>query len=518
MYNRKKDQKDRYKLFKSTFIKYLSVFVVILLISFVILTSIITTTIRDYVTESKENSLVTTGTAISKHLQRMQVEDIETFANSGLGALLVTPIVNSNSEMVILLTNAEGKVVLTTSRYKEVDGLKEPITGYDEGDLGTISFDGFESEKQNDIKVLIFKGENELVGTGSHYICAIPIYTPSYDDGVEGKNELRGYAVTAMNNEIEDVMIANARKTISNSALWVMLSAIVALYLSTERIINPLRNMTKATKSFAKGDFSTRVTVVGHDEIAELGIAFNQMAESLDNFEKMRNSFLANVSHDLRTPMTTIAGFIDGITSGAIPPEKHEYYLGIISGEVHRLSRLVADLLDISRLESGERKFTFADFDVAEMARIILISFEQKISEKNLDVIFESDDEVHVIADKDAIHQVVYNLMHNAIKFSRDGGKLAVCITKANKKVRVSVYDDGQAISKEDLPLVFDRFYKTDKSRGLDKSGVGLGLYICKTIIDAHGEQIHAESPNDNGAEFWFTLKENTHYVRKYEG
>ena len=150
------------------------------------------------------------------------------------------------------------------------------------------------------------------------------------------------------------------------------------------------------------------------------------------------------------------------------------------------------------------------------MARIILISFEKQIDEKNLDVIFETDaDEMIATADKDAIHQVLYNLMHNAIKFSKQGGKLAISISVLeNKKLRVSVYDEGQSIEKEDLSLVFDRFYKTDKSRGLDKSGVGLGLYICKTIMDAHGEEIHAESPNSNGAEFWFTVKMGAHSVK----
>jgi signal transduction histidine kinase len=209
--------------------------------------------------------------------------------------------------------------------------------------------------------------------------------------------------------------------------------------------------------------------------------------------------------------MTTISGFIDGITSGAIPPEKHDYYLRVISDEVHRLSRLVTDLLDISRLESGERKFNFERFDVAEMARIILISFEQSIEEKHLDVMFESDSDVMMVyADKDAIHQVIYNLCHNAIKFAKDGGKFAISITvDLNKKTRISVYDEGVSINREELPFIFDRFYKTDKSRGLDKSGVGLGLYICKTIIDSHGEEIKAESPNDNGAEFWFTLSDS---------
>ena len=144
--------------------------------------------------------------------------------------------------------------------------------------------------------------------------------------------------------------------------------------------------------------------------------------------------------------------------------------------------------------------------------RIILISFEQKISDKRLDVIFESEsDSVFVMADKDAIHQVMYNLMHNAIKFSKEEGKLAIYIGRgANKRIRVSVYNEGQGISKEELPLIFDKFYKTDKSRGLDKTGVGLGLYICQTIIKSHGEEIHAESPNENGAEFWFSLREGT--------
>jgi signal transduction histidine kinase len=451
--------------------------------------------------ETKERSLIATCTALSDNLVRIEVEDIETYANSGLGTMAVMPIMNQDSTIKILLTDELGKIVLTTVRYKEIGGIREPVTNYDEGDLGKIRFSDFTKITDAEMSFLSYNGPYSDIGNGKYQMCAVPVIT---------SGTIRGYVVSITDTSVEDAMVTNARKTIINSALWVMLAAIIALYLVTERTIHPLRNMTKATKSFAKGDFSTRVTVVGHDEIAELGAAFNQMAESLDNFERMRSSFLANVSHDLRTPMTTIAGFIDGITSGAIPPEKHAYYLGIVSDEVHRLSRLVSELLDISRLESGERKFTMTSFDIAEMARIILISFEQKIGEKNLDVIFESADEVKVTADKDAIHQVLYNLMHNAIKFSRVDGKLAISITQfTNERIKVSVYDDGQAISKEDLTLVFDRFYKTDKSRGLDKSGVGLGLYICKTIIEAHGEEIHAESPNENGAEFWFTLKGN---------
>ncbi len=494
-------------MFKSTFAKYLTVFVIILMFSFIILSSIITTTIRTYVAESKEDVLLKTSSTLSNQIEKMSVEDIETFVVSGLGSVGIIPLINQDSDTKILITDQNGKILLTTLRAKDVDGFREPITILD-GDLGEIDFTNFVvQEDKNGNSYLYYQGKLVSLGGEKYQICAKQIVT---------KEEIRGYSVALITTGEEDAMVLTARKTIINSSLWVMLAAVVAVYFITERIINPLRNMTKATKHFAKGDFSTRVAVCGNDEIAELGHAFNHMAESLDNFEKMRNSFLANVSHDLRTPMTTIAGFIDGITSGAIPPEKHEYYLGVISAEVHRLSRLVTDLLDISRLESGERKFNFVPFDIAEMARIILISFEQKISDKNLDVNFESEaDSMIAVGDKDAIHQVLYNLMHNAIKFSKHGGKFAIVISKtSNKRIRISVYDEGQGIANDELKLIFDRFYKTDKSRGLDKSGVGLGLYICKTIIDAHGEEIHAESVDENSAEFWFTLKEGTAYAK----
>lgn len=494
-------------MFKSTFAKYLTVFVFILMFSFIILSSIITTTIRTYVAQSKEDVLLKTSTALSNQMQTSGYETIENPVASGIISMIVTPLINQDEDTKIIITNADGKILLTTFITKDVDGFREPVT-YMDRNLGNVDLSVFEEETDADNnRYLSYQGRMNSIGRQRFQMCAKEIVT---------KGVIRGYAISLITTDEEDAMVLTARKTIISSSLWVMLAAVVAVYFITERIINPLRNMTKATKSFAKGDFSTRVTVCGNDEIAELGNAFNQMAESLDNFERMRNSFLANVSHDLRTPMTTISGFIDGITSGAIPPEKHEYYLGVISSEVHRLSRLVTDLLNISRMESGERKFNFVPFDIAEMARIILISFEQKIGEKNLDVEFNSDsDSMIAFADKDAIHQVLYNLMHNAIKFSKDGGKFTVTITRAAKKIKVSVYNEGQGIADDELKLIFDRFYKTDKSRGLDKSGVGLGLYICKTIIDAHDEQICAESNGVDNAEFYFTIKEASNNASK---
>jgi signal transduction histidine kinase len=222
----------------------------------------------------------------------------------------------------------------------------------------------------------------------------------------------------------------------------------------------------------------------------------------------MRNTFMSNVSHDLRSPMTSISGFIDGILDGVIPPEKHRYYLQIVSSEIQRLSRLVGSLLDLSRIQAGERKFTMAPFDICEMGREILISFEQKINRKHLEVEFDcEDDRMSVAADRDAIYQILYNLCDNAIKFSSEGALLRISIERLkSRKVLVSVYNEGQGISPADLPYVFERFYKSDKSRGLNKTGVGLGLFISKTIIAAHGEQISVTSEEGKNCEFTFTL------------
>jgi signal transduction histidine kinase len=222
----------------------------------------------------------------------------------------------------------------------------------------------------------------------------------------------------------------------------------------------------------------------------------------------MQNIFLSNASHDLRTPMTTIAGFIDGILDGAIPPDKQEYYLNIIKNEIKRLSRLVTSLLDVSRLQSGERKFEMKPFNICEVVSQTVISLESKIEEKHLDVDCEFEDfDMLVIGDKDAINQVVYNLCHNAIKFAKENGKYRITIKTEGDRVRVNVYNEGVGIPKEEIPFVFDRFFKCDKSRGLDKTGAGLGLFISKTIILAHGEDLSVESEYGKYCMFTFTLK-----------
>ena len=486
-------------MFKSIFSKYLAAFIASILISFTVLSGIITSIISTYATSENEDALYNTTTTVALHITNESIEDLRSYTYSDMFKKIVTPIVNRDKDVELLIADASGRVLMSSIGCVVVDGVKIPTTS---GDLGRLNLANFtEKENEEGIKYLFHRGKLGKYVKENSIACAVPIIT-------NGEN--RGYVIALSSTEDTDKLISATIKAVFHSSAWVMLAAVIAIYFISERIISPLRNMTNASKKLANGDYSTRVTVVGEGEVADLGNAFNNMAESIENLDKMRSSFMASVSHDLRTPMTTISGFIEGITSGAIPPEKHEYYLGVISSEVHRLSRLVTQLLDVTRLESGDRKFNFTDFDVAEVARIILISFEQKIEEKKLDVSFECDsDNMCVHADKDAIYQVLYNLCHNAIKFSAEGGKFEIKITEiADKKIRISVYDEGKTIAKEEESLVFERFFKSDKSRGLDKSGVGLGLYISKTIIDAHNEKIGVRTVDGVGTEFYFTLKE----------
>ncbi len=479
-------------MFKSTFAKYLVAFLSIIFISFMLFSSIITAMLGEYAKADMEYELRKTAQALVDNIEDKNAENIE---NAAYIEYYASILVDLNPEIEFFVCNSEGKIVLST--------LTESGKVTVSGNLGSFDIDrNIFTEYTDDDSAAYLKYTGKLEGIDLQSITM-------YGKEIVTNGIGRGYVFSLTENTVENGMILFTRRIIINVSVWVMLSAMIAVYFITERIIHPLRRMTAAVNEFGAGKFETRITTVGDDEVARLGRAFNDMAQALESLDKMRNSFLANVSHDLRTPMTTISGFIDGITSGAIPPEKHEYYLGIISTEVHRLSRLVTQLLDISRYESGDRKLNQTDFDVAEVARLILISFEKQIEEKNLDVSFEtSEDTMRVFADKDAIYQVIYNLCHNAIKFSKQNGKYAIKIKYVSAtKAEFSVYNEGVGISKDDLEFVFDRFYKSDKSRGLDKTGTGLGLYISRTIIEAHGEKIYVKSNENVDCEFAFTLK-----------
>ena len=282
------------------------------------------------------------------------------------------------------------------------------------------------------------------------------------------------------------------------TALVVLMISFMASSVTTMRQIQPIREMAAATRQYAEGNFDIRMNDYGRDdEIGELAASFNNMAESLQQTERQRREFIANISHELKTPMTTIAGYTDGILDGTIPPENERQYLQIISNESRRLSRMVRRMLDVSQLQVMDPLRGGNHFDICESMRRVLISMEKKINDRHLDVDADIPEEpILVLGDNDMITQVIYNLLENAAKFAREGSTLYLGVTTIDGKARVTVRNVGDTIPAEELPLLFERFHKSDKSRSEDKDGVGLGLYIVKTLLEQHRETIRVTSEN----------------------
>ena len=292
-------------------------------------------------------------------------------------------------------------------------------------------------------------------------------------------------------------------------AIAVLIVSMLAASFLSRMQVRPLGQMADAARRFGRGELGVRVeeSPKNTSEINDLARAFNTMVDSLESSERRRQEFVANVSHELKTPMTTIGGYIDGMLDGTIPPEKQQHYMQIVSGEVRRLSRLVRNMLDISRLQAmGVEESRMTRFDLGELMSDVIITFEQKINGKGLNVDVELPDRpVWVKAERDGITQVVYNLLDNAIKFCPQGGKLGLFLALEGGKAKVTVQNSGPTIDPNELPLLFDRFHKADKSRSADREGWGLGLYIAKTIVGAYGGDIWVTSENGI-TNFIFTL------------
>jgi len=390
----------------------------------------------------------------------------------------------------ILLTNADG-VIVSSSAERSFENLGQNIPA--------------------SILQMIDSGEHPLVMSrlGEIYqnrqqVVGIPLAT-----SING--EMYTYGYLFVTGDI--VSLRQEWRNFSSAfiflSLSVMVLAVVIAFIASKKQAEPIDEMANAARRFAHGEFDVRVSSPRRlDEIGQLAEAFNTMADSLESSEQMRRDFIANLSHELKTPMTVIAGFAEGLLDGTIRREDEERYLGVISSETRRLSRLVKSMLEISTLkETDVITILESSFDISEVARLSLLSLEGKIEKKQLFVEAElPDDEIMARGDKDAITQVVYNLIDNAIKFSNHGSTIGIKLWKQKDRVSVSITNHGENIPSEELPHIFERFHKIDKSRGIDRDGVGLGLYIVKAILDSHSEDIFVTSSN-GVTKFTFSLK-----------
>lgn len=339
------------------------------------------------------------------------------------------------------------------------------------------------------------------------YVVGTAIVAPNYTfGGLKSHDRIIG-SVFAIVESGTTHLVTSVIRVFLVIAASCLLVGFVLIWFLTKKMVTPLQQMSSAAKRFAVGDFSYRVNISGNDELSDLEYAFNEMADALDKLESSRRSFVANVSHELKTPMTSIAGFIDGILDGTIPKSKEDYYLKLVSDEVRRLSRLVVVMLNMSKIESGDFEMKPKNYNLSDQIIHILLTFEQKIEKKNIEVRGLENLAPHYInADTDMVYQVVYNIFDNAVKFTNDNGYISVEVKELEDFAEISIKNSGEGINAQEITRVFERFYKIDKSRSLDSKGAGLGLYIVKMIVEMHGGRIYARSNNVDEAEFVFTL------------
>ena len=395
-------------------------------------------------------------------------------------------IASRMSEVNFLICNANGNVLLTSD-----DRIVGRVVTIPDEVSKPILNDGTVYEQRTDLGGIY---------DAKQFVVAVPVMEN------ENNSTVIGMVVAVMETtELMEIWRSFIAMFFFTAAI-ILLLAFVVSSLTSMRQTQPIQEMVQATRAYAAGNFDIRMQDAERsDEIGELASSFNAMADSLAETERQRRDFIANISHELKTPMTTIAGYTDGILDGTIPPEKERQYLQIISDESRRLSRLVRRMLDISKIQSKEMKKE--EFDICESMRLALLSMEQKIIERDLDVQADiPDDSVMVLGDNDLITQVVYNLLENAAKFAAPASTLYLGLKVNGEKALVTVCNSGATIPPEEIPLLFERFHKSDKSRSEDKDGYGLGLYVVKTILEQHKEQISVTSENGLTS-FSFTMQ-----------
>lgn len=467
---------------ETLFRKYLSISLAIVLASFFLLGTVMLVFVSSFWQNEKSVLLQTNAKNIAELMENR--DDVLGASNETTGLQMLTETFAANIEADIFVTDVSGTCL--AGAY-ESSGLTESFT-VEPWIMNSVLKNG--EYRGNGTLSGVYKENYMIIG------CAV---------------ERDGRVTGAVFATASLAALNSYRVEILRMFLWAAIAAFAIAFFAawgfSFRMVQPLRKMAAAARSFGEGDFSVRVDESSQDEIGELAVAFNAMATSLADSECANRSFIANVSHELKTPMTTISGFIDGILDGTIPPDQEKKYLRIVSSETKRLSRLVRTMLDLSRIDNGELHLRMRRFDLTNTMLNALLSFEQRIEEKNLQILgLENAESLYVDGDPDMIHQVLYNLIENAVKFTPDGGYIALKMEKQPGKTYMAIRNSGPGIAPDEVEMVFDRFYKTDRSRNKDKTGMGLGLYIVRTIIRQHGGEITASSIPGDYTEFSFFL------------
>ena len=396
---------------------------------------------------------------------KQQIDDLDTFLNAEIW------IINPSGRMIL-----SSRLPINVDEAIVIEGFDSTIMGKSNYTTGTF-FNSFSEEM-------------------------LSVFSPIVAD-----YKVKGYVV--IHASMHDIMMLSDRYLRVCYLLLVILFALslIILFFFTIMVYRPLKKITHATEQYALGNMHYEFTLDSDDEMGYLGASLSYMASQIARSEDNQKKFIANVSHDFRSPLTSIRGYLEAMLDGTIPPEMHEKYIGIVLSETERLTKLTNSLLSLNNLNMAGVVLDMNDFDINKVIRNTAASFEGTCKNKQISInLILTGEELTVHADETKIQQVLYNLLDNAIKFSHHNSTITIETTEKHSKVFVSVKDQGIGIPKEDQKLVFDRFYKSDLSRGRDKKGTGLGLSIVKEIIMAHNEHINVISTEGVGTEFVFSL------------
>lgn len=463
---------------KTLYLKFVLAYFIFGVFSFIIVSVFVPNMTKEHLVREKAESLYAEATLIANtyatglYTSQTDLETVKTQLDS-LAVYL---------DSTIRIINPSGRLVLDTNHPINVE------------------------------EVVIIQDFDPTITGGSYYM--INNFFDSFDSDmlsviapITSSYMVKGYVVIHCDmNDIQES--CNSLLNISYITLVILLLlSLIILIFFTEIVYIPLRKITYATEQYAAGNMHYEFQVESDDEIGYLAVCLNYMASQIAGAEDDQKKFVANVSHDFRSPLTSIRGYLEAMLDGTIPPEMYEKYLGIVLNETERLTNLTNSLLTLNNLNTKGMMLNRTDFNINEIIRNTAASFEGTCLKKTIAIeLVLTGDEMYVNADKDKIQQVLYNLIDNAIKFSHHDSVIRVETSLKKNKLFVSVKDTGIGIPKDDLKLIWDRFYKSDLSRGKDKKGTGLGLSIVKEIINSHGEHINVISTEGVGSEFIFSL------------
>lgn len=463
---------------KTLYLKFILAYFIFGFFGFIVVATFVSNMTLDHLKKDKADSLYREATLIANTYAsdlynsettldavKTQLDALDTYLNA-----------------VIWIINPSGRMVLDSSSPIDVEN--------------EIVIENFDST--------ITEGSYYTTGDffGSFSEDTLSVFAP-----ITADFKVKGYVVIhcPMSN------IQNASDSLLNISYIMLvilfLLSLIILIFFTEMVYIPLRKITEATEQYASGNMHYEFTVESEDEMGYLAAILSYMASEIARSEDDQKKFVANVSHDFRSPLTSIKGYLEAMIDGTIPPEQYEKYLTIVLNETERLTKLTNSLLTLNNLNTKGMMLNKTDFDINTIIRSVAASFEGTCRQKMIGIeLVLTGDEMYVVADMDKIQQVLYNLLDNAIKFSHHNSVIKLETVEKHNKVFVSVKDSGIGIPKDDLKLIWDRFYKSDLSRGKDKKGTGLGLSITKEIIQSHGEHINVISTEGVGTEFIFSL------------